>query len=272
MTDIQPGTTVYNRSGHCASFLSRLPHAAYAVRPQITIVDHEGEAIEDFDGLAEWHEIFLSPPVAKLNEEVAALNVQIEGLEAKRDTVRQQLREQDAEINARKERLKQHELLARLDDYVAGKITHYLILENYDNVPRVITLKETKGDDHQKAYRLLYLKAETTWGGKVEWKLSQYRDGSCSTETVLPCCSREEAIKEGTKVFEAMLAKWRGRAQNYPHVSPTSLIRAGKNLGLLVPEDVLAADRAATLQSATKTAEDARAALTKAEAQLAALQ
>ncbi len=270
MTDIQPGTTVYNRAGHKARYLSSTADG-HAVKPAVTFYDGDGEERQDYDGIALWHECFLKPPTEVLHEEVAQLNAQIEAAQAALEELRLKRREEDKGIEERKARLKQHELLARLDDYVAGKITHYLILESYENIPRIITLDQTKGDDYDKRYRLLTLHAKTSWGGKLEWSLSQYYDGSGMADKVIPCRSQEEAVAEGTKIFEANLAKWR-KPEERRFVSIRWLLCGAKNLGLTVPEDVLAANRADTLQQATKTAEDARASLAKAETALAALQ
>lgn len=262
-----PNTLVYNRAGHKARYLSSTPDG-HAVKPAVTFWDDDGEERQDYDGIALWDECFLKPPTEVLHEEVAQLNAEIEAAQTELSTLRQTRRQEGADIDARKARLKQHEALARLDDYTAGRITHYLMAGEYGRDLRVITLAQTKLDDYRKGYQMLSLNAETSWGGKVEWRLHQYGDGSGSSDAVVPCCSHEDAVKEGVKRFEVLLAKWRAKDTSYPVVGTGHIARSAKNLGLPVPDDVAASIKAEELKAAQDAVARAEAELEKARTRL----
>ncbi|HEY8361040.1 MAG TPA: hypothetical protein VIL30_26575, partial [Ramlibacter sp.] len=90
------------------------------------------------NGPTVWHEVFTKPPVPVVHEDVAATRAELDEVEGKlreaeqqlrtmRDE-RQQLQRDQAAVVAR---LKQHRQLARIDDWLAGNITHLVVWTHY---------------------------------------------------------------------------------------------------------------------------------------------
>jgi hypothetical protein len=145
-------------------------------------------------------ELHNEPPVDVLNEEVAKL-------EAVRLDLSTQIRELRREVaGAEKEnaeRLAKCQRLAslkRLEDFLDGKITHYVIVPGY-RAPEIVPVGDTESEyaQHTGELRLLSLYGRT--GGELAWRLNRYSDGSGRNTDVIPCCSYEEAQEAITEVF-----------------------------------------------------------------------
>jgi uncharacterized small protein (DUF1192 family) len=181
--------------GRAVSLIAQLPDGRY-------LVDHIYEYEEDEyctpDTPFIVEQVFDKPPVAKLNTEIAELQAEIERLEEKRqdlsDAIANAIRSNDV---AMKKYCKFAEL-KELNDFIDGKITHYLITDGYR--PEIVEFRDTKSEYTSSDKKLLTLFGSSK--GELRWKLNQYSDGSGSNRVVIPCTSLEDALEKAQQYID----------------------------------------------------------------------
>lgn len=284
-----PGTIVYNRLGHEARYVAPIGERNHIVRPGRSYYNPDPDVGEEthYEGVEEWPEVYLRPPVAKLNEEVAALSAQIEDLRKAVRVVMDERAVLDRQMAERKDRIKQHSQLAQLDDYLAGKITHFVLLSRGYNTDRlhdvaVEPFKEAMEQEKQAwtrkgALKLLSLHGDSK--GDLTWRINRYSDDSGSWTEVIPCMSLEQAEQIARSLYEEKLAAWRAEQINPPTKAVDSqawssfqLVKHAQDRGYPVPADAAAHLEADRLAEAREDVAKARNALKKAEADLFARQ
>ena len=154
----------------------------------------------------------------KLDAQLSTLQLQV--TQAQRDLHEAQsaVRAANKEVQERSDRLKQHRELAYLDDFLLGKITHYVEISEYREGCEIVELNQTS-NRRDRELRLLTLSPTAGYDGKVSWFLNRYSDGSGGNNRVLPCRSLEEAQEKAQEflqgVIEGLLKKPDG--QRYAH-------------------------------------------------------
>ncbi len=165
----------------------------------------EGDEVIDYE-IRAVDKVHADEPVRKLQSEVYALQKQI-------TEKRAELREVEA-LAAKVEETKQrltvtHASLQRLDDYLAGRITHVVVGEKLGRADRVrnIQIREwsTEAKDRYDGSGIALLSLFGTPKGE-KWRLNDYKDGSGSWRTVIPCLSLEEAQALARELILAALA------------------------------------------------------------------
>jgi hypothetical protein len=136
--------------------------------------------------------VFDTPPVAKFHESIAELNSQIEKIEETKSAKFAELKEVSKAIDDASTKRRQHEQLRLLDDFIAGKITHYVEFWTY-GAPKIIEFQDAICNYDKKRLKLLTLFGDSK--GCLEWKLSSYSDGSGGSSTVIPATSYEQAVE-----------------------------------------------------------------------------
>lgn len=276
---IAPGTTVYNLSGLSAKYVTATADGAHIVRPLYEVL--RGDESYDQEGdVTQWSAVYLTPPREKLDATIASLSAQIEELHKTAQAQRLAARQAEDEMKARRDRIKQHEKLALLDDYLAGKITHYVMRLNHRHSEKLLGIRVTSVKDEpcdcdrddrwkrDKNLKLLCLFG--TSKGDISWKISQYSDGSGYTWTdVTPFTSLEAAQAFARQCYEAEVANWRAKVANA--WSPQGIINQAKALGLPVPEDAVEAKRADEIAAANHAVVEASEKLKAANLRLANL-
>ncbi len=175
-------------------------HTEAFVAPQVTreyLWGDECEIVEEDSQIisvpADW--VFDSPPTEVLSAEVKELEAEVAAL---KDEVRAQaaLAKRAEEEHAQRMGRIAHssKALTKLEEYMAGKITYYVIAKDYYH-PDILTVDETIVDHWgEKEGRLLSLKPKK--GRELVWKLSAYPDGSGDERECIPCTSYEEALAQ----------------------------------------------------------------------------
>ncbi len=169
------------------------------------VLDDDGEA---FDG--ELHIISKSvlhdtPPRQKLDSQIVELQQERKDLFAQIAVLRRELTDFERGTGDRMVKLKQHKVLRRLDDFLAGRITHYVELSY--GPPVIVSFEGAKTSESDSRNKLKLLSLFGRTNGDLEWGLNQYSDGSGVNTTVVPCASYSEAIKVAAELFVAHAAR-----------------------------------------------------------------
>ena len=277
---MKAGQIVYNRQGHEAKYVARLSTGSHIVRPGQTCYSPDPDQGEYtvYQGVAEWPEVFLKPPVEKLNAEVAALNAKIEDLRKSVQVVMAERAALDRQMEERKARIARHEQLAQLDAFITGQITHFVeIKRSYgtEEYVRSISIKTfedamTEEGPYCSGVRLLSLFGGSK--GDLTWRINRYCDGSGQWTDVVPCTSLEEAQAKARALYDANVEVWRTDPGSKNRWGAEIVIEHAKRLGYPIPQDALDTAVAQRREIAAKAIEAARKALLKAEGNLQALQ
>lgn len=132
---------------------------------------------------------------ARYDRRVAELQGRIKEMEATVAQLRAETQDAEKAHTAVLSRLRAIPALSRLEYFIAGRITHYVIVSAYE-APRIISFAETETDKESwKPAKFKLLTLFGTSGGDMEWNLNRYSDGSGSYQEVMPATSHEEAMR-----------------------------------------------------------------------------
>lgn len=258
------GDTVYAIDGQQGEYLMAYEDA-HLVLP-ILRDDDDGISDQPWPGEPTvWHEVFTKPPIPVVHEEVAAARAELDDLQRKVQEAEQQLRVMQQERlqlqrdqSAVVARLKQHRLLARIDDWLAGNITHLVVWEHYGRRVEVKAWAEfMKGDSRRDHLPLLVLNGTMEWVDDyarmgIDWIIT--KKDSYSTQRVLPCNSEAEARERAAEAIEKLTAdrmkeRSRNRTEGYDH-ELEDCVKSMRAIGMVIPADVAAAYEASRRASA----------------------
>jgi chorismate mutase len=165
--------------------------SGFLVQTYYGMFDPESGPYLDSGNLQIVERVFDEPPVAVFHESITELNEEIERLKQTKASLLSECKEVEKAVAEAKAKRDRHEQLRLLDDFIAGKITHYVEIQYRE--PRIIEFSEATCDGgRDKKLRLLTLFGNSD--GKLDWKLNRYRDGSGHDSTVIPVTSYEEAL------------------------------------------------------------------------------
>ena len=235
--NFKAGDTVYDQHGQEAEFVAA-SCGAYVVRPIYEDDDgpHRGE-------IETWSQVFRTAPAPKLDEKTAEAEKRLNELQQRVN----KLRDEEAGINRamqdRKDRIKLHEGLEMLDQYLAGEITHYVAKHDYYPSVEIIPLGETvENYSNSNGYGLLTLMPSRTWDKRIVFSV-YYRDNkdrydATRTKIVVPCCGEAAAKAVASQIIQAhidaALAKER-KDRRYV----AELIRCCEQHGVPVPNELV---------------------------------
>jgi hypothetical protein len=255
------GDTVYNIHGQQGAYIASYG-GSHLVAPEY---EHEDYGEPHWGTPEEWREIFLKPPTVKLEAEVNELHKLITLKREELKRVNKELDESGRKYQEQLKKMKQHQALKRIEDYLDGKFTHFL---DVGYGVRLISKEDAlkSPDKYDRDMKLLTLFGRTN--GDLQWRINRYYDGSGGNTDVYPCESEEEAIAIVRKLYAEAVEEWRaqekkhyGRALEWANTVSWNWID--------VPQDVKDYKNQAMLEANTAAVEKARAALAKAEADLA---
>lgn len=259
-----PGDEVFSLHGQAARYVAPCA-SGHVVEP---IFETDDEPAYYHDTPQTWREVFRKPPTEKLDHDVAALEAKLKLRQQELNDLREQRNQFEREEHARKERLKQHEQLAALDDYLAGRITHFVVTGGYE-APRIVTYEEaivtTDEDNGRKNLRLLGLFGDPK--RNLRWRVMWYSDGSGSTKyEVFPCTSLEQAIERLTAIINAGWDEIR-REGRYHLLMQT--VKTARTMGLAVPQDLTERTERIAKEGYEKALKSRREEVARAQKQLA---
>lgn len=231
LSKFKSGDRAYTIGGNEVMFITL--HDGQALVQQVMQTDEE----ERFGKPFLISEIFAEEPVQKWSAKIDKLNGEILELQKKRDALNAEIHAANATEKERKARLMQHRALTRIDDFLAGKMTHF-VMDSYRGpevmaFDEVVKYKESDYDRMPNGFRLLLLFGKTN--GDLEWEISRYSDGSGSRDRVIPCNSYEEGLEHAKVLLETKYDTW--RKNNNKNYFCSEAVSASK-LGLSVPPDI----------------------------------
>jgi len=248
------GDRVYNLSGHEGEYVGKIENGPYLVRPILECYN-EDRSYTDLGHLQEWTEIFDRAPVELIDGRISMKEAQLAEIQAKLDERQKEIRDTEQQYRVRLELLKKHESLQLLEDFMEGRITHYVLKSEYGGKPSIMEVTKsvpTDRDDHDaRYYKRIKLLAFTgkLHGDQAQWTLSSHSKYFWdSSERVHLCRSYEEALV----VIGKLCSDAWDELRSSDHPSPSSWIEIATKYGIAIPEDILTLKKEFALKSANE--------------------
>jgi cell division septum initiation protein DivIVA len=168
----------------------------------------DGEIVDDKIRFEE--KIYDDPPKKAYESEVEVLKYKIEALnkeiaetQARKDEVAKEMIDAQALISERYKIITQHGQLKLLEDYVNGKISHYVVV--HSATVDIVEFGDALYDDGwgKQSARLLTLAGDSK--GDLQWRLSRYPSESYSSDLVYPCVSYEGAMLKAQEELDKII-------------------------------------------------------------------
>jgi hypothetical protein len=269
MSEIKNGDTVFDIHGREATYLA-LGADGHVVQ---TVYEHDDYDEPRYGQPEVWRDIYRTPPTAKLHGEVAEIEAKLNAARAELNQIRQQRLQEDREYAARVNERKQFAQLKTLDDFIAGKITHFFVVEGYGERMSIQTFNEfmvSTEDRYERKLRLLSLFGGSN--GDLGWYVDRYSDGSGgSSGRCFPALSYEDAVRLASEWIEGRYADVRAKEQKHASLE---LAKSAERFGLIVPDDIAqwatqtaGSIHESNLKHARKQFDDAQAKLRELESQ-----
>lgn len=196
--------TLFDEAGH-EYRLAAIPEDHTLVWSQMA--DEDGDAYDGELRVVDTAALRSVPPKPSLDSEIAKAQAVLSDLREQLAITRRELDTFERDRDGRMARLKQHKALARLDDFLAGRLTHCVEHRSY-GPPEIVAFEDAwAADDSCRPKRLRLLTLFGRTDGDLEWNLNRYSDGSGSNVTVVPCTSYTEAVSVAAEVISAHVAK-----------------------------------------------------------------
>lgn len=200
----------YLRSGQKVHVIEELKDDRCLVAPYFVLLGYEGEEeywADESPFIVRKSNLFDEAPSPVIAEDIVKLEKRHKELGDQIRQARKELARMEQDVEAHRKRYAHIPQLAQLDQFLDGKITHYVLnmSEKDYSLPRIITIEQATGGeyDREKLGRLLALFGRSK--GQLDWRLNAYNDGSGHYTSCVPCLSYEEALAVLTKrVHEKM--------------------------------------------------------------------
>ena len=202
----------------------------------------------------------LAAEVKELGEEINRRREELDGIERK-------IVEFENISRAMQQRFKQHAALQRIDDWIEGRMTHFVQVSEYGDVSiweRDALLRDGQDRYDKNEIRLVCLFGRSN--GDLQWRINQYRDGSGSWRDCIPCGSEAEAK---ALAMQSVRKFWESSDNEYRRVTAT---QSAIKIGLDVPPERIKEMRDREIADAQKTVKEAEERLANAQKTLRAAQ
>lgn len=229
--NFKQGDEVFLSNGEIGEFIAATEDG-YVVFP--TMLD-EGEEIYRGDPVVV-HSVFGRPPRAQHETKIKDLNTEIQSLVERRGKLQSDIRFHEAAHEERMKKLGTIKALENLEQFIDGKITHFVI-DHYGYSIVAVGDAKCESSDHDTKLLTLFGRSD----GNLAWRLSHYYDGSGGYYSTYPCLSHEEAVAKLVELAEKEFKEF--RAENSSDYRVERVIASLNKLGLSakVPSDIKAA-------------------------------
>lgn len=226
-----------------------------------SVYDYDGDEQEVLGELRIVDDVWDTAPTEVYDKRIRVLEKKI--VELERDVVQKQLsiKEMDAQIKNQELRYKAIPELRQLDQFIAGKITHYVHIRKWRS-PRITAFSEEASEYSDREYGLDKMRLLTLYGlskGNLEWRLNEYSSHSMQDDIVIPCCSLEDAKAALQVEFDKRFDEPRAGEE---------LLKDAEAAGVVIPDAFRERIRAAKIASAQKTVDKLSAQVIEANKKL----
>lgn len=276
-TTFNPGDRAYTFDGDECEFVATAGDG-FVVRKVYTVDEGNGNEREELSAPEVLREVFATPPVARRHQEVTKLEEMLRDLRNKIAAAHREAAELAAAAKQRDAVLAEHRAVARVVDFIQGKITHFVVFEwngckVVDTATAVNCMEHGRWTGETKLLTLFGHHADGGWGPAksygLEWRLDRWPDGSGgSTTRVIPCMSLEEAMGEARRHFDALFTE--ESSEDKRRFWPDGAKNATA-LGIEVPAHVVEHNKARAIATARESLAGYEAKASEIRAQLAAL-
>lgn len=213
--------------------------------------------------------VFSTPPTERLHAEVRDLESKVAELRKQAWEAQKEAREAEAASADRMKALSKMTGLERLEDFLAGRITHFVETNDYTYGVKVVTFKQAMETEarYDKGLRLICLFGKAD--GRLSWGVNRYSDGSGLYTDSQPFCSEEEAVARAREIIleKAEEAVAKDRIWNL-----SETIKCAEIYGVTLKEEHLAAYRSRMREGLEKQVQEAQKKVEEAQASLAKYQ
>ena len=227
--------------------------------------DWEGEPRGYRDEVFIAPEIYEQAPTATYDARISELRTTIDQLANKERELRTRISEIESNERTRLAKFGKFRALRQLEDFIEGRITHYVEVPSW-GAPRIVDFEETKNPDGSyqthNGYKLLTLFGRTN--GDLAWKLNRYTDGSGSNTDVIPCTSLGDAQRVAREHIEE-------RARDSAERPREDVINAAKQFNVTLPDAYLESFRQSRKAQLEKNISEAEGKIEQMRAELDAL-
>lgn len=261
-SELTKGQRVFLEDGQAAEFIIRLDDQ-FLVRAELQ--DEEEEVYHGKPFLV--RQVFSEPPVEVYEKQIAALIAEERAIQDRLRTAREEESVIQKSQASRLVKLKKNRALERIEQFLDGKITHF-VTERYGEIVIIASNESYDSDDRwNKETRLFSLFGKSD--GDLEYRLNYYSDGSGSSFEAFPLESEEEARAKAVELIDAKYQHWRSEKKN-AHLLEHA-VKSAQKLGLPIPDDIAAALRERQVASLRAIVESKLKEINTANAQISAL-
>lgn len=192
-----PGDGVYDQAGNFYQYVAPAPNGdGHICLPWFESHDQDGAPSDWTGDPVSLREVYsdAEQPKQKAEAKLVELTAKCDAARIELAGIMKERGALDGEIRARAERIKRHEKLRLLDDYIAGKITHFVVVPEYYQKVEVKPLVDAlKTDDrYGRDMKLLTLYGDSK--GDLQFRINRYSDGGGgSAIDAYPFTSEDEA-------------------------------------------------------------------------------
>jgi len=279
MSKFKTGSTVYDRSGRIYEFRAEVDNMA-VVHPILSAVGWEGE-VEPYP--SHTAEIFplasisLDPPTTLIVADVLRAENELARLRGEIAAATTLARNAEKDNAERLAKLAKYAALSRIEDFLEGRMTHFVMWGEYSREIKVKTFDEVMLSKNDNGTLDGDVKLLSLFGtcrgypqhgnkdGDLLWRVNQYRDGSGGWKNAQPCTSEEEAKEVAANWLSSQWEEHRAAGDRIKNAHwLKGSIDSAKAIGLAVPDDI-ASDYTESRKVAAATAvQKAQEALEKA--------
>jgi len=147
--------------------------------------------------------VFDKAPELKYTIEVNRLEEKVNELHKQKEKLQAEIEKATEENKNKMKKFNKFSELKNLNMFIDGEITHFALLK-WER--RIVTFDEFVCKEDHTGNSPYILKLLTLFGkskGDLEWRINEYKDGSGSWKTAVPCSSFEEARQELQKYIDA---------------------------------------------------------------------
>lgn len=245
MTEITTNSYAWAKDGRKVYVTAITTDGEYVVEGMVAQV-YGDDVYEDRGETWIEQKLYAKPPVAVLDEEIAAKRAQVADLEKRRLELTVSATTAEREVKDRLAKLMKYKGLELVEDFIEGRITH-VVSEDYMGVAikkfdELAAYFDGDGWNRKQAgFKLISLYGKSN--GDLQFRLHDYPDGSGMSKTIYPFMSEEDAIAERNELVLKNVERSRAYISDkihpkQPHHVSVAVDKA-LEYGLPVPDDLM---------------------------------